>query len=113
MEEEIETQESVVTEPTTEMVDESPLRTIASLFGINQMTTGTVEYTFIPLMSEDMERSRSTALLMGMVTQGVNMQNDGITEFSRIQNNSPNDFNGVDSGVEDGDLGLGGYIVNS
>jgi hypothetical protein len=29
-------------------------------------------------------------------------------EFSRIQNNSPNDFNGADSGVEDGDLGQEG-----
>ncbi len=89
MEEAIETQESVVTEPTTEqtMLDESPLRTIVSLFGINQLATGTVQYVFSPLMNEDMERPRSTQLLMGMVTQGVNMQNDGITEFSRIQNN--------------------------
>ncbi len=88
MEEAIETQESVVTEPTTEqtMLDESPLRTIC-LFGINQLATGTVQYVFSPLMSEDMERPRSTQLLMGMVTQGVNMQNDGITEFSRLQNN--------------------------
>jgi hypothetical protein len=38
-----------------------------------------------------------------MVVQGVNMQNDGITEFSRMQNNSPNDFNGP--GVEGGDMG--------
>jgi hypothetical protein len=66
------------------MLDESPLRTIANLFGINQMTTGTVEYTFSPLMSEDMERSHSEVPLMGMVTQWVNMQNDGITEFSQF-----------------------------
>jgi hypothetical protein len=44
MEEVIETQESVDTEPATEqaMLCESPLRTIASLLGINQLTTGTV-----------------------------------------------------------------------
>jgi hypothetical protein len=36
------------------------------------------------------------------------MQNDGVTEFSRMQNNSPNDFNGTDCGVEDGDLGQEG-----
>jgi hypothetical protein len=36
------------------------------------------------------------------------MQNDGITEFSRMQKNSSNDFNGADSGVEDGDLGQEG-----
>ncbi len=39
---------------------------------------------------------------------GGNMQNDGITEFSRMQNNSSNDFNGADRGVEDGDLGQEG-----
>jgi hypothetical protein len=43
-----------------------------------------------------------------MVSQGVDLQNDGITEFSRMQNNSPNDFNETDIGVEDGDLGRKG-----
>jgi hypothetical protein len=55
-----------------------------------------------------MERPRSAPPLMRVVTQGVNMQNDEVTEFSRMQNNSPNDFNGTDSGVEDGDLGQKG-----
>jgi hypothetical protein len=72
------------------------------------MATGTVQYAFSPLMNEDIERPRSAPPLMGMVVQGVDMQNDGITEFSRIQDNSPNDFNGTDSGVEDGDLGQEG-----
>jgi hypothetical protein len=31
------------------------------------------------------------------------MQNDVITEFSRMQNNFPNDFNGAHIGVEEGD----------
>jgi hypothetical protein len=41
-----------------------------------------------------------------------NIENDGITEFPRIQNNSPNDFNGTDNGVEDGDLGQEGREVS-
>jgi hypothetical protein len=90
------------------MLGESPLRTIVSLLEINQLATGTVQYVLSPLMKEDMKRPRSVPPLMGMVTQGVNMQNDGITEFSRMQNNSPNDFNGADNGVEDGDLGQEG-----
>jgi len=40
---------------------------------------------------------------MGMVAQGVKMQNDGNTEFFRMQNNSPNTFNGAGGGVEEGD----------
>ncbi len=55
-----------------------------------------------------MERPRLAPPLMRVMEQGVNIQNDGITEFSRMQNNSPNDFNGTDSGVEDGNLGQGG-----
>ena len=55
-----------------------------------------------------MERPRLAPPLMRVMEQGVNIQNDGTTEFSRMQNNSPNDFNGTDSGVEDGDLGQGG-----
>ena len=48
MEEAIETQESVGTEPATEqaMLGESPLRTIARLLGVNQLTTGNVQYVF-------------------------------------------------------------------
>ena len=96
MEEAIETQASVGTEPVMEqaMLGESPLRTIGSLLGASQLATGNMQYAFSPLMSVDMERPRSAPPLMGMVTQGVNMQNDGITEFFRMQNNSPNDFNG-------------------
>ncbi len=90
------------------MLGESPLRTIDNLLGIIQLATGNVQYTFSPLMSEDMKRPRSASPLIGMVAQGVSMQNDGITEFSRMQNNSPNDFNGADSGVEDGNLGQEG-----
>ena len=90
------------------MLGESPLMTIASLLGINQLTTKNVQYAFSPLMNEDMERPRSAPPLMGIVAQGVNMQNDGITEFSRIQNNSSNDFDGAGRGVEDGDLGQEG-----
>ena len=108
MEEAIETQASVGTEPVTEqaMLGESPLRTIASLLGVNQQATVPLPYEFNPLRSEDVERPRSAPPLMGMVVQGVNMQNDGITEFSRMQNNSPNDFNGP--GVEGGDMGQEG-----
>ena len=114
MEEAIETQASVGTEPVTEqaMLGESPLRTIASLLGASQLATGNMQYAFSPLMSEDVDRPRSAPPLMGMVAQGVNMQNDGITEFFHMQNNSPNDFNGADIGVEDGDLGQEGLELS-
>ena len=110
MEEAIETQASVGTEPVMEqaMQGESPLRTVACLLGINQLAAGTMQYGYNPLRSEDVERPSSAPPLMGMVAQGVNMQNDGITEFFRMQNNSPNDFNGAGIGVEDGDMGQEG-----
>ncbi len=52
----------MVTDPATEqtMLSESPLMTIASLLGINQLATGTV-------LIEDMERPCSVPPLMGMV----------------------------------------------
>jgi hypothetical protein len=112
IEETMQMQESVVTEPAMEraILGESPMRTVASLLGVNQLATGNVQYVFSPLQSETppMERPCSGPPLMRMVVQGVDMQNDGITEFSRIQNNSPNFFNGADIGVEDGDLGREG-----
>jgi hypothetical protein len=112
IEEAMEMQESVGTEPAMEraMLGESPMRTIASLLGVNQLATGNVQYAFSPLQSETppMERPRSAPPLMRTVAQGVDLQNDGITEFSRMQKNSPNDFNGADIGVEDGDLGQEG-----
>jgi hypothetical protein len=112
IEEAMEMQESVGTEPAMEraMLGESPMRTIASLLGVNQLATGNVQYAFSPLQSETppMERPRSAPPLMRVVAQGINMQNDGVTEISRMQNNSPNDFNGTESGVEDGDLGQEG-----
>ena len=61
MEEAIETQASVGTEPVTEqaMQGESPLRTVASLLGINQLAAGTMQYGYSPLRSEDVERPSS------------------------------------------------------
>ena len=69
MEEVIETQESVGTEPATEqtMLGESPLRTIVSLLEINQLATGTVQFALSPLMKEDMKRTLSVPPLMGIV----------------------------------------------
>ena len=48
MEEAIETQASVGTEPVMEqaMQGESPLRTVASLLGINQLAAGTMQYGY-------------------------------------------------------------------
>jgi hypothetical protein len=76
-----------------------------SLLGVNHLANGNVQYAFSPLQSETstMERPRSAPPLMRMVAQGVDMQNDGMTEFSRMQNKFPNDFNGADIGVEEGD----------
>ncbi len=81
------------------------MRTIASLLGVNHLANGNAQYAFSPLQGETppMERPRSARPSMRMVAQGVDMQNDGITEFSRMQNNFPNVFNGVDIGVEEGD----------
>jgi hypothetical protein len=57
MEEAIETQASVGTEPVTEqaMLGESPLRTIPNLLGVNQQATVQLPYEFNPLRSEDVE----------------------------------------------------------
>ena len=65
MEEAIETQASVGTEPVTEqaMLGESPLRTIASLLGVNQQATATLPYEFNPLRNEDVERPGSSSPL--------------------------------------------------
>ena len=40
---------------------------------------------------------------MNLVDQGVDVHNDGITDISRMQNNSLNDSNGSDVGVGEGD----------
>jgi hypothetical protein len=98
IEEAMEIQEPVVTHPAMErtMVGECPLRTITTLLGVNQLATGNVQCVFNPLQGETppMERSRSAPPLMRMVVQvvDIHLQNDGITEFSRMQNNFPNDL---------------------
>jgi hypothetical protein len=50
----MEMQESVVTEPAMErtILGESPMRTITSLLGVNQLATGNVQYVFSPLQNE-------------------------------------------------------------
>ena len=81
IEEAMERQDTVGTEPVRgqAMEGESPLRTIAGLFGVNQTASGTVQYAFGPLRSEDVGRPSSAPPSTGMVAQGVSMQNDGNT----------------------------------
>ncbi len=64
MEQAIETQASVGTEPVTEqvMLGESPLRTIASLLGVNQQATVPLTYEFNPL-----NRGRGEAALRATI----------------------------------------------
>jgi hypothetical protein len=77
----MEGQDSVGTEPVMgqPMEGESPLRTIAGLFGVNLTASGTWQYAYSPSRSEDVERPSSAPPSMGMVAQGVSMQNYGNT----------------------------------
>ena len=96
------------------MLGESPLRTIVSLFGVNQLADGSAQYVFGPSegRSPPIESPRSVSPSMRQVDQGVVVHNDEITDISRMPNYSPNDSNGVDIGVgEDDNMTRGGSRV--
>jgi hypothetical protein len=81
IQEAMEGQVSVGTEPVTEqpMCEQSPLRTLSYLFGFRQLEAGTGQYVFAPVATSS----------AGRMEQGVDWQNDGITDISRMQNSPP------------------------
>jgi hypothetical protein len=81
IEEEMEGKDSVGTEPVTEqsMREQSPLRTLSYLFGFGQLVAGTGQYVFAPVATSS----------AGRMTQGVDWQNDGITDIFRMENSPP------------------------
>ncbi len=77
----MEGQDSVGTGPVTEQPirEQSPLRTLSYVFGLGQFAGGTGQYVFAPVATSS----------VGRMVQGVDCQNDGITDISRMQNSPP------------------------
>jgi len=69
IEEAMEGQDSVGTEPVTEqpMREQSPLRTLSYVFGLGQLEAGTGQYVLAPVATSS----------AGKMAQGVDCQNDG------------------------------------
>jgi hypothetical protein len=95
IEEAMEGQDSVGTEPVTEqpMREQSPLRTLSYMFGLGQLADGTGQYVFAPVATSS----------TGRMEQGVDWQSDDITDISRMQNSPPIGSN-MEVG-EDGNFG--------
>ena len=85
IEEAMEGQDSAGAEPVTEqtMREQSPLRTLSGMFGMGQLEAGTGQYGYGPV----------TTSSAGRMEQGVEWQNDGITDTFRMQNSPPIGFN--------------------
>ena len=88
------------------MDDEIPLRNVSSLFGLDQLESGNVQYvdrSSTEDMSQSMERPRSVSPSLRLVVQGTDVRNDRITDIIFIQNVSLTISNGSDDGVGDND----------
>ena len=87
-------QDSAGAEPVTGQTvrEQSPLRTLTGMLGMGQLEAGAGQYGYVPV-----EISSE-----GRMEQGIEEQNDGITNILRMQNSSPRDFNMV--AEEDGNF---------
>ena len=80
-------QDSAGAEPVTEQTvrEQSPLRTLTGMLGMRQLEAAAGQYGYVPV-----EISSE-----GRMDQGIEEQNDGITDILRMQNSSPRDSNMV------------------
>jgi len=78
-------QDSAGAEPVTEQIvrEQSPLRTLTGMLGMGQPEAGAGQYGYVPVKISS----------EGRMEQGIEGQNDGITDIFRTQNSSPRDFN--------------------
>ncbi len=74
----MEGQDSAGAEPVTEQIvrEQSPLRTLTGMLGMGQLVAGAGQYGYVPV-----EISSE-----GRMDQGIEGQNDGITDIFRMQN---------------------------